>query len=149
MTLDVERSDGVRYEVQDRWMVAGDEPVTVGSELAVLVDPERRGRIAIDWERTREIRRRKGEERRELLTVGVPVPVAKVHQEAEARGLIDPAPPVPAAVDGRAPEGEPPPQPLQRAGDELIDRLERLAALHAAGALTDDEFTAVKRHLIG
>lgn len=163
MTLDVQRADGARYEVQDRWMVAGDEPIAVGSEIRVLVDPERRGRLVIDWDRTRQLHNEKQEERRRLLPVGVPVPVAKIHQEAEERGLIDPAPadrkpaaftvaavPAPvAAPNGAEPALEPPAAPRREVADDLIDRLERLAALHAAGALTDDEFAAVKRHLIG
>lgn len=98
MTLDVERADGARYEVRGRWMLAAGEPLTVGSELRVRVDPERKSRLAIDWEETREIHRRKAAERRDLLSVGVAVPVAKLHHEARERGLIDPpqAPP-PAA----------------------------------------------------
>ncbi|WP_084718700.1 SHOCT domain-containing protein [Streptacidiphilus carbonis] len=36
------------------------------------------------------------------------------------------------------------------AGDpELLDQLERLAALRASGALDDVEFTAAKRRLLG
>lgn len=163
MTLDVQRADGARYEVQDRWMVAGNEPIAVGSELSVLVDPERRSRLVIDWERTRRLQDERQEERRRLLPVGVPVPVAKIHQEAEERGLIDPAPaerepaavaaadvPAPiAAANGAEPAFEPPTAPRREVADDLIDRLERLAALHAAGALTDDEFVAVKHQLIG
>ncbi|MFE7564019.1 SHOCT domain-containing protein [Kitasatospora sp. NPDC057500] len=34
-------------------------------------------------------------------------------------------------------------------GADLLDQLERLAALHTAGALTDDEFTRAKQRLIG
>jgi hypothetical protein len=33
-------------------------------------------------------------------------------------------------------------------GDESVGRLERLAALHASGALTDEEFTSAKRELL-
>lgn len=33
-------------------------------------------------------------------------------------------------------------------GDDLVGELERLAALHAAGALTDAEFTAAKARLL-
>ncbi|MFJ2186831.1 SHOCT domain-containing protein [Kitasatospora sp. NPDC087861] len=35
------------------------------------------------------------------------------------------------------------------AGDQLLGQLERLAALHASGALTDEEFTRAKARLIG
>ncbi|MFD8708381.1 SHOCT domain-containing protein [Kitasatospora sp. NPDC059648] len=34
-------------------------------------------------------------------------------------------------------------------GDQLIDQLERLAALRASGALTDEEFSRAKQRLIG
>ncbi|ALV46909.1 Short C-terminal domain-containing protein [Arthrobacter alpinus] len=34
-------------------------------------------------------------------------------------------------------------------GEDLLSKLERLAALHASGALTDAEFTAVKASIIG
>ncbi|MEU9074850.1 SHOCT domain-containing protein [Kitasatospora sp. NPDC004745] len=35
------------------------------------------------------------------------------------------------------------------AGGQLVDQLERLAALHRSGALTDEEFTRAKARLIG
>ncbi|MER7750418.1 SHOCT domain-containing protein [Kitasatospora sp. NPDC097643] len=35
------------------------------------------------------------------------------------------------------------------AGDRLLDQLERLAALHRSGALTDEEFARAKQRLIG
>ncbi|MEV7176232.1 SHOCT domain-containing protein [Kitasatospora sp. NPDC093679] len=41
-----------------------------------------------------------------------------------------------------APAAAPPPA-------DLLDQLERLAALHGAGALTDEEFARAKRRLIG
>ncbi|MFD0347824.1 SHOCT domain-containing protein [Kitasatospora aburaviensis] len=34
-------------------------------------------------------------------------------------------------------------------GADLLDQLERLAALHTAGALTDEEFSRAKQRLIG
>ena len=34
-------------------------------------------------------------------------------------------------------------------GGYLVERLERLAALHASGALTDEEFAAAKARLLG
>jgi hypothetical protein len=34
-------------------------------------------------------------------------------------------------------------------GGDPIERLERLAALHASGALTDEEFAAAKARLLG
>ena len=37
----------------------------------------------------------------------------------------------------------------QPAGDDQLARLERAAALHASGAITDEEFAAVKARLLG
>ena len=34
------------------------------------------------------------------------------------------------------------------AGSDSVDRLERLASLHAGGSLTDEEFAAAKRELL-
>jgi hypothetical protein len=47
-------------------------------------------------------------------------------------------------VSGRVDTGDDGGQP-----DDLTHALERMAALHASGALTDDEFTAAKRRLLG
>ncbi len=38
---------------------------------------------------------------------------------------------------------------LQSTGDDMIEELEKLAALHDAGALTDKEFTTAKAELLG
>lgn len=43
----------------------------------------------------------------------------------------------------------PAPAAATSSGTELLDQLERLAALHAAGALTDEEFARAKQRLIG
>ncbi|MFJ8626885.1 SHOCT domain-containing protein [Kitasatospora sp. NPDC093550] len=43
----------------------------------------------------------------------------------------------------------PAPQEPAADGEQLIGQLERLAALHTSGALTDEEFTRAKQRLIG
>ncbi len=43
----------------------------------------------------------------------------------------------------------PPPPPPPPAGGDRVAQLERLAALHASGALTDDEFAREKQRLLG
>ncbi|WP_406199437.1 SHOCT domain-containing protein [Kitasatospora sp. NBC_01560] len=59
---------------------------------------------------------------------------ARLAREAERKA--------PAAVPGA-------PAPAPSSGAELLDQLERLATLHAAGALTDEEFGRAKQRLIG
>lgn len=169
MTLDVERANGFRFEVQDRWMVAAGEPISVGSELCVLVDPEDHDRVAIDWSGTRQVYREKTAERRRLLSAGVPVPVSKLKEVSDGRRAVavpltqTPAEEAIGTTRRFAPVEEArrnhekksavavaEPHALDtREADELLSRLERLASLHAAGSLTDDEFAAVKRHLLG
>ncbi|MFD7448925.1 SHOCT domain-containing protein [Kitasatospora sp. NPDC059827] len=58
-------------------------------------------------------------------------------QVREAARLARTSPPAPATAPG-SPTGE-----------QLIGQLERLAALRASGALTDEEFTLAKQRLLG
>lgn len=44
---------------------------------------------------------------------------------------------------------QPAPVPAAAPGDDLLTKLERLASMHASGALTDAEFAAVKTSIIG
>ena len=48
-----------------------------------------------------------------------------------------------------APAPPPPPEFPEAPADALGDQLTKLAQLHAQGALTDDEFQAAKRQLLG
>jgi hypothetical protein len=57
-------------------------------------------------------------------------------QQATMLPVPETAPPVAAPA---------PPAP----GEDLLSKLERLAALHASGALTDAEFASVKASIIG
>lgn len=54
-----------------------------------------------------------------------------------------------AAVARRYRMNLPPQPPSSRSGENDLGRLERLAKLHRAGDLTDDEFAAAKRRLLG
>lgn len=58
----------------------------------------------------------------------------RAEQRAQQQAPAEPAPPAP------------PPAP---AADDLTTQLQRLGDLHAAGTLTDDEFTAAKARLLG
>ncbi|MEU9042099.1 MULTISPECIES: SHOCT domain-containing protein [unclassified Kitasatospora] len=64
----------------------------------------------------------------------------QVRESARLARTAPPAAPAAAAPTDPAALGE---------GEQLVDRLERLAALHASGALTEDEFTRAKQRLIG
>lgn len=44
---------------------------------------------------------------------------------------------------------QPPAQPAPAAGTTDLEALERLASLHESGALTDEEFAAEKRKILG
>jgi membrane protease subunit (stomatin/prohibitin family) len=50
----------------------------------------------------------------------------------------------PAVAQAQAPA----PPTADPAGDDTITRLQKLADLHAAGALTDEEFTAAKAQVL-
>ena len=45
--------------------------------------------------------------------------------------------------------GAPAAAPAPAGADDVIDKLQRLADLHTSGALTDEEFTAQKKKLLG
>jgi hypothetical protein len=53
-----------------------------------------------------------------------------------------------AAMRTTQPQQQPPPPPAADSFDERMNRLERLAKLHADGALTDEEFVEQKRRLL-
>jgi hypothetical protein len=56
------------------------------------------------------------------------------------------------AADQAAPEPAPTPAappPEQPAGSDMLEQLERLADLRTQGMLTDEEFTAAKKGLLG
>lgn len=106
MTLEIDFR-GAPYEVSDRWMISGTEPINTGSEIWVAVDPENRHRVAIDWDRTRADYRKRTDVRRRVLASGVPVPVTKLREALEQAGelgsgaerVVEPAEPVEPADD--------------------------------------------------
>lgn len=195
MTLLVDFRGAGPYEVRDRWMVSGTEPISSGSDIWVVVDPENRHRVVIDWDRTRADYRERTDARRRVLSTGIPIPVTKVREALEQAGElrstavadapvgdqaaeaeVEPAAePELIAVAAAAPPSPPVPSPVERIGvsapvtispsepcasvpvaivggasdeDDLTSKLERLAALNAAGALTDGEFSAAKAHVL-
>jgi hypothetical protein len=139
MTLEIQPPSGPPYEVSDRWAVAGTEPIIEGTELRVVIDPGDRRRVAIDWERSHSGYRERTEVRRRVMAGGIPRPVSAV------REAIDERLPTATPKVGVAPAASAQPAPA----DDMINRLERLAALHRSGALTAGEFAAAKRHVLG
>ena len=65
--------------------------------------------------------------------------------EQHARTLQTPVPPAPAPVDAPAAAGA---STGRAAGDDFFAQVERLAALHQQGILTDDEFGLAKQRLL-
>ena len=133
MSLSVELPGAAPFDVHDRWMVSGTEPVVEGMELRVVVDPGDHRNVAIDWERSHPDYRRRAEVRSKVLSGAVPMPVPAI-QDA-----VDAVPAVPAPMASSEPG---------RVDGDLISKLERLAALHSVGSLTDAEFAAAKRHVL-
>jgi hypothetical protein len=113
------------YEVEDQWWVKASDAGALQGSIPVRVhcgDPQK---VAIDWPLLRAEEEHEGEQRRAALAAMGPWP------GSPAAAGHAPAPGAPAA------------------GDDMIARLERLAALHAAGALTDEEFAAQKQRVLG
>lgn len=67
---------------------------------------------------------------------------------AKATGQQAAAQPAPVPETAPTPLAAPAPAAMAGPADDLLSKLERLAALHASGALTDAEFTAVKASII-
>ena len=59
------------------------------------------------------------------------------------------APEPPAPAPAAPPPPPPPPAPTAAAGDDTLERLERLAALRDAGVLTDEELAEQKKKILG
>ena len=73
--------------------------------------------------------------------------VARRQQQRYAAEQAQAAPPPPAAAPPAAapPAAAPPAPPAPPAGgNDIVATLERLASLHSAGMLTDEEFAAAK-----
>jgi uncharacterized membrane protein YebE (DUF533 family) len=68
---------------------------------------------------------------------------AQVNEQAQDAYAATQAPPQQYAAPAPAPA------PAPAAGGDTTAELERLASLHTAGALTDDEFAAAKAKLLG
>ena len=139
MTLTVELPGEPTFEMEDRWMVSGTEPIGVGTELRVVVDPGNHRSVAIDWERSHSDYRQRSDVRRKVLAGGVPVPVPAVQDALAVVHGDDRLQPAATSLASLAPSPE---------ENDLTSKLERLAALRSAGSLTDSEFTEAKRRVL-
>jgi multidrug resistance efflux pump len=76
---------------------------------------------------------------------------AKAQQAADAEAQQQEAAAQAAATEAQAPPPPPPPPPPAPvpAADDVLDSLERLAALHAQGILTDEELAQQKARILG
>ena len=122
MTLHVFVEGTTPYEVSDQWWVKASDAIALEGSIPVRVDREDPEKVAIDWDGLRAQEAREGEARRAQLAAMGP-------------------------WSGQA--AAPPRDPAAAGGEDIVSRLERLAALHASGALTDAEFTAQKQRVLG
>lgn len=155
MTLEIDRPGAPRYQVRDIWRVSGAEPIGRGSDICVVVDPEHRHRVAIDWSRTHAEYRDDIAKRRKLMSIGVPVPVSKLRADAEEVGYElwapDPeAPDRPASEEllTVAPNGDGEREPAQPTPPETATSA-NAEAVQADAALADPPSASVDEPLIG
>ena len=123
-------------------MVKAKDTVALSGWIPVKVDAGDPQRVAIDWDGVRANYEREKTARREALANGQPAGIdagslAQAEQALSAMGInVD-------LSDAVVTYGAPPPEQ-----DDTIAKLERLAALHASGALTDAEFAEQTRRVL-
>ena len=157
MTLQVHVEGIPPYEVEDEWWVKSADTELLGSfPLPVKVDREDHERVAIDWEQFRhEADEQKRERREALASGGLDGATVNIGEAATVEGSLDPATAarveqvlgsfgVHVDLDERA---EPRPAGADPSED-TIAKLERLQALRASGALTEEEFAEQKRRIL-
>lgn len=157
MTLQVHVEGLAPYEVEDSWIVFSNDPVGWGNSLPVKVDRDDQTRVAIDWKAAREEAEQRKTARREALAkggvrgLGASLGGAQVidarsnpelrKQVEQMLGQIGASVPAGSGGSRGGPGGA--------AGADTISQLERLAALRASGALTEEEFEEQKNRLLG
>jgi hypothetical protein len=163
MTLQVHVEGITPYEVEDQWMVKAKDTIGLDGSIPVKVDPDDHHKVAIDWDGVRrEYEEEKAARQQALaqgqgfgpnITIGQPV-------EINVAGDADTAEQIQRTL-GQLGFGADIQQQVQEAlaqqmgaaaepaQDDTIARLERLAALRASGVLTEEEFEAQKRRVLG
>jgi Short C-terminal domain len=164
MTLQVYVDGITPYEVEDQWMVKAKDTVALSGWIPVKVDPDEPEKVAIDWEPLRERYEQEKAARREALAHGngftdanvtIAEPTVINLDAGDAQGA-DQIQQMLASMGFGADVQQQAAAAFEQAqaqpadgGDDVIGKLERLAALRASGALTDAEFEAQKRRLLG
>ena len=147
MTLQVYVEGITPYEVEDNWMVKAKDTVALGGAIPVRVDPDDHQRVAIDWDGVRSGYEQQETARRQALAASGPAgPQAPglagspevMRQVEQALGQAGVQLQQAASVGSGSP-----------AADDPVGKLERLAALRASGALTEEEFQEQKRRILG
>jgi Short C-terminal domain len=157
MTLQVHVEGITPYEVEDQWMVKAKDAIGLSGSIPVMVDREHHEKVAIDWDGVRAQYEQEKAARQQALASGgiegatVTIGEGQVidasanpqlaEQLSQALGQLG------ITADQQQAEGFGS-QPAD-AGDDAISQLERLSALRASGALTDEEFEQQKRRILG
>ena len=152
MTLQVFVEGTAPYEVEDRWVAR--KPVTLGWGMVIPIKvlPDDPQHVAVDWKALAGQQAEEAEQRREHLAAMGPVgpegieaaagtQVIDLRNDPEMRQQV---------LDALAAKGiEIPRSEDATASDDVLTQLERLSALRESGALTESEFRAQKRRLLG
>ena len=152
MTLHVFVEGMAPYEVDDQWVAR--KPVTLGwgMVIPVKVSPDDPQQVAVDWKALAAQQAAEGEQRREQLAAMGPVGPEGIAAPTGTQtiDLRDDPEKRQEVLDALAVKGiEVPDRDNRGASDDVLTQLERLAALRDSGALTESEFRAQKRRLLG
>jgi hypothetical protein len=158
MTLQVHVEGITPYEIEDQWMVKAKDTVALDGSIPVKVDRSDHEKVAIDWETLRAEYEQEKTARREALAAGGPAGATVTFGEPQ---VIDAnADPqvmeqvgqmlgqMGISLDGQQPTGFASDASAE-GSDDTISQLERLSALRASGALSDEEFEQQKRRILG
>jgi Short C-terminal domain len=166
MTLQVHVEGFTPYEVEDEWMVKAKDTACLSGSIPVKVDPGNHHRVAIDWDGVRAEYEQHKAARQEALAIGGagafggatvtvqggelvdmsqnPELAQQIEQAMRQAGIsFDQG----AAGFGTGATGFGPPPGGEV--DDTISQLERLSALRARGALSEEEFEQQKRRILG
>jgi hypothetical protein len=148
LTLQVHVAGRTPYEVEDQWMVKAKDAVGLSGSIPVRVDAGDPQRVAIDWDGVRAQYEQTKTARREALASagqarGTGADAGALAQAEQALAAMGVKLDLSGATVARFGA-----MPAAAGGDDPIAKLERLAALHASGALTDEEFEEQKQRVL-